>query len=185
MARELLFSVSAKDFTVQTFCAGGPGGQHQNKTASGVRIIHKESGAVGESREHKSQHANKKAAFSRLVETPKWEIWHSRKVLEILSGKTIEQRVEEQMIPLNLKIEGKDQDGRWVTGCAAVCAIRVDPLVMRFLIYGVVRGAIANQNRLARQCEVGEVPIASELGDAAFLWPKAHESASALDRGHV
>ena len=41
--------------------------------------------------------------------------------------------------------------------------------VMRFLIYGVVRGAIANQNRLARQCEVGEVPIASELGDATFF----------------
>ena len=44
------------------------------------------------------------------------------------------------------------------------------------MIYGVVRGAIANPNRLARQCEVGEVPIASELGDAAFLWQKAHES---------
>lgn len=26
---------------------------------------------------------------------------------------------------------------------------------------------------------------AQELGDAAYLWPKAHESASALDRGHV
>ena len=29
------------------------------------------------------------------------------------------------------------------------------------------------------------MPIASELGDAAFLWPKAHESTSALDRGRV
>lgn len=29
------------------------------------------------------------------------------------------------------------------------------------------------------------MPIASELGDAAYLWPKAHESASALDRGRV
>jgi protein subunit release factor B len=113
MPRELLFSVSAKDFTVQAFCAGGPGGQHQNKTASGVRIIHKESGAVGESREHKSQHANKKAAFSRLVETAKWKLWHSQKVLTILSGKTIEQRVEEQMASANLKIEGKDPAGRW------------------------------------------------------------------------
>lgn len=42
-------------------------------------------------------------------------------------------------------------------------------MVMRFLIYGVVRGAIANRNRLARQCEVGEVLIASELGDATFF----------------
>jgi hypothetical protein len=29
------------------------------------------------------------------------------------------------------------------------------------------------------------MPIASELGDAVYLWPKAHESASALDWGHV
>lgn len=43
----------------------------------------------------------------------------------------------------------------------------------------------SSKNRLARQCEAGEVPIASELGDAAYLWPKAYESASALDRGHV
>ena len=58
-------------------------------------------------------------------------------------------------------------------------------LLCDFLNYGVVRGAIASKNRLARQCEAGEVPIASELGDAAYLWPKAYESASALDRGHV
>src|SRR5437868_98049 len=34
---------------VQTFSAGGPGGQHQNKTQSGVRIIHS-SGVRAESR---------------------------------------------------------------------------------------------------------------------------------------
>ena len=59
------------------------------------------------------------------------------------------------------------------------------PRTILFLNYGVVRGAIASKNRLARQCQAGEVPIASELGDAAYLWPKAYESASALDRGHV
>lgn len=30
-----------------------------------------------------------------------------------------------------------------------------------------------------------EMVKASELGDAAYLWPKAHESAPALYRGHV
>ena len=63
--------------------------------------------------------------------------------------------------------------------------VRLTRLLGDFLNYGVVRGAIASKNRLARQCQAGEVPIASELGDAAYLWSKAYESASALDRGHV
>ena len=46
--RELLFSVTRDDFTIQTFRAGGKGGQKQNKTDSGVRCIHNASGAVGE-----------------------------------------------------------------------------------------------------------------------------------------
>jgi len=69
-----LFSLTKKNFEIQTFRSGGPGGQHQNKTSSGVRIIHKESGAVGESREHKSQLQNKKAAFTRLTESDKFKL---------------------------------------------------------------------------------------------------------------
>lgn len=42
---------------VQTFSAGGPGGQHQNKTQSGVRVIHP-SGVRAESRTERSQHKN-------------------------------------------------------------------------------------------------------------------------------
>lgn len=49
--KELLFSLTKKDFRIETFRSGGKGGQHQNKTDSGVRIVHLESGAVGESRE--------------------------------------------------------------------------------------------------------------------------------------
>ena len=47
MSRELLFSLTKNDFELQFFRAGGKGGQKQNKTSSGCRIIHKESGAVG------------------------------------------------------------------------------------------------------------------------------------------
>lgn len=67
MSKELLFSATKKDFRVDTFCAGGPGGQHQNKTASGVRITHLATGLVGECRESRSQHQNKKIAFRRLA----------------------------------------------------------------------------------------------------------------------
>ena len=112
MAKELLFSVTKKDFKIDTFTAGGPGGQKQNKTASAVRITHIESGAVGECRNHRSQHQNKATALRRLVQTGKWKIWHNRKVHECLTGETIEQRVEKQMRPENLKVEVKDH-GKW------------------------------------------------------------------------
>ena len=112
--KELLFSLSKKDFKMQTFRSGGKGGQNQNKNDSGVRIIHSASGAVGESREHKSQLANKKAAFQRMTETLKFRLWMNRVVYEITSGETIEEKVDKQMNSKNLKIEIVDEDGRWV-----------------------------------------------------------------------
>ena len=57
--------VKDTDYEIQTFCTGGPGGQHQNKTQSGVRLIHK-SGVRAESRTDKSQHKNKDNALKLL-----------------------------------------------------------------------------------------------------------------------
>jgi protein subunit release factor B len=65
--RELLFSWRRKDFDIKYFSAGGPGGQHQNKTASACRITHIESGLSAECREHREQPANRKAAFNKLA----------------------------------------------------------------------------------------------------------------------
>lgn len=113
MKKELLFSITKKDLVIQTFRSGGKGGQHQNKIDSGVRIIHRDSGGVGESRNHKSQLRNKREALKRLTETPKFKIWINRRAWEIISGKTIEQRVEDQMMDINLKIEYKDKSGQW------------------------------------------------------------------------
>ena len=55
-----------KDFKIDTFRCGGPGGQNQNKRDTGVRITHLETGLVAESREHRTQLQNKKAAFEKL-----------------------------------------------------------------------------------------------------------------------
>lgn len=66
-SRELLFSIRKSDLRVDTFRSGGPGGQHQNTTDSGVRITHIETGISAVSRSEKSQHQNKKIAFRRLV----------------------------------------------------------------------------------------------------------------------
>jgi len=109
--KELILSITKKDFEVQTFRAGGKGGQHQNKTSSAVRIIHKDSGAVGESREERSQFQNKRIAFKRLTGSVKFKKWLNIKLLEIERGKTIEKQVDEMMQPENLKIETHSTNG--------------------------------------------------------------------------
>ena len=51
---------------VETFRAGGKGGQHQNVTDSGVRLKHLLSGVVVTAREERSQYRNKRTALRRL-----------------------------------------------------------------------------------------------------------------------
>lgn len=66
--KEKIFQVRKKDLRVDYFRAGGPGGQHQNKTSSACRITHIATGISAESREERSQAQNKKIAFRKLVE---------------------------------------------------------------------------------------------------------------------
>jgi peptide chain release factor 2 len=54
------------DLERQTFRSGGPGGQHQNKTESGVRFIHKPTGVAAESRSERSQVKNSANAMALL-----------------------------------------------------------------------------------------------------------------------
>ena len=51
---------------VETFRSGGKGGQHQNTTDSGVRLIHEPTGVRAASRNDRSQHRNKAIALARL-----------------------------------------------------------------------------------------------------------------------
>lgn len=48
------------------FRCGGPGGQHQNKTESGVRFTHIPTGIAAESRSERSQHKNSANAMALL-----------------------------------------------------------------------------------------------------------------------
>lgn len=112
--KKLLFSIKKKDFSIQTFQSGGKGGQHQNKTDSGVRIIHIASNAVGESRSNRSQLRNKRIALKRLTKPNKFKIWAHLKAHEIINKKTIDQVVDEQMDEKNIKIEIKDKDNKWI-----------------------------------------------------------------------
>jgi ribosome-associated protein len=51
---------------VETFRSGGKGGQHQNTTDSGVRLVHEPTGLRAVSRNDRSQHRNKALALERL-----------------------------------------------------------------------------------------------------------------------
>lgn len=111
--RTKLFTVSMKDCEVQTFCAGGKGGQNQNKVSSGVRIIHTASGARGECRETRSQLENKRLAFRRMAETATFKKWHRVQCARLLGVESIEDRVDRLMMPCNLLVEQVSSDGSW------------------------------------------------------------------------
>lgn len=76
-------TITIKDCEVQTFPAGGPGGQNQNKRDTAARVIHHPSGARGESREFRTQLANKRAAFKRMAETPTFRLWAAPPSVEV------------------------------------------------------------------------------------------------------
>lgn len=65
--KKLLFNATKKDFKIDTFCTGGPGGQNQNRKKMGIRITHIPTGLSTECRETKSQDTNKQRAFRKLA----------------------------------------------------------------------------------------------------------------------
>jgi peptide chain release factor 2 len=63
---DIEIEIRREDVERQTFRSGGPGGQHQNKTESGVRLIHRPTGIVAECRNERSQHKNEDMAWKML-----------------------------------------------------------------------------------------------------------------------
>lgn len=116
MTRELVLSVTPADCELQTFSAGGPGGQNQNRRSTGVRWIHHPSGARGESREERSQLQNKKRAWRRMSESKEFKAWVR---FTLSRDDHLKAEVEREMFPNKIKVETQ-QNGQWVEASTAL-----------------------------------------------------------------
>ena len=61
-------NINKADLRTDTFRSSGAGGQHVNKTESGVRFTHIPTGIVAESTDGRSQHQNRETALQRLFD---------------------------------------------------------------------------------------------------------------------
>jgi protein subunit release factor B len=107
MKRDLILSVTEKDLDITFYKASdGKGGQKANKTSSACRIVHRASGAVGDSSTHRQQIQNRKEAFRRLNKSKKFKLWLKTEYNARLEGyKGIKEKVDKMMDEKNLKIE--------------------------------------------------------------------------------
>jgi protein subunit release factor B len=96
--RELLFSITKKDFEIQTYKASGKGGQNRNKRETAIRLIHKESGIKVTCADEREQHQNLKKAFRNLINKEEFKMWLKLKTSrEMVNKKEIEKRLREEI----------------------------------------------------------------------------------------
>lgn len=110
--KELLFSLTKKDFRWDYYVGHGKGGQKRNKTENCCRCTHVLSGAVGKSEEGRSKDKNTKRAFKRMFETKEFQDWLRIEVSRV-SGQLelINKKIEKEL--KNIIVEYKEH-GKWV-----------------------------------------------------------------------
>jgi peptide chain release factor 2 len=126
------------DLKRSTFRCGGPGGQHQNKTESGVRYVHLPTGIVAESRTDRSQHANDRNAL-RMLQAKLDEMVADANRRAARLG--YEAKAEAGFGGQQLRSYVLDRDGRVVDHRSGHVDVRTRD-VMRGRIDGLIRAAM-------------------------------------------
>ena len=139
VADEVEIEIDEKDLRIDTYRAGGAGGQHVNRTDSAVRITHLPSGLVVQCQNERSQHKNKSQAMkvlkSRLYERATLE---QKAEVERLAGEKKEIGFGSQIRSYTLHPSQRVKDHR--TGCEVgnaqgVLDGQVDPFIRAFLLH--------------------------------------------------
>lgn len=113
MTKELLFSVTAKDCNWSYSRGSGPGGQKRNKTSTKVHCHHPASGALAVSDKTRSQHSNKRDAFTKMIDTVIFKRWHQIEIARHLGTYlSIDEEVDKQLrLTTHVEIRHK---GKWI-----------------------------------------------------------------------
>lgn len=111
--RTKLFTVDIADCKVDTFTVRGHGGAGKDTSNTGVRVTHEPSGSVGRSDKSRSQLDNKREAFVKMASDRLFRSWCRTKANQLLTGKSIDDTVEELMEAKNFRFEVRGEGGKW------------------------------------------------------------------------
>lgn len=112
--REVLFSVSAGDCEWEYFRGSGAGGQKRNKTSSAVRVKHAPSGATGQAQDQRSQVQNKRIAFRRMADSPKFRGWVRIKTARVTGGHDAAMRYAQTEMDSDRVLVEVKEAGKWI-----------------------------------------------------------------------
>lgn len=111
--KEILFSLTEKNFEWSYTKGSGKGGQKRNKTSNAVHCKHVPSGSYGYSEATRSKHDNKIDAFTKCVGTDKFKAWLNMEIARATGQLEVAKSEAEKQMQF-IKVEVKDEKGRWI-----------------------------------------------------------------------